>query len=195
MTNQAQQLATLEKAGSELNRLVALHPYHARIHFFLSVYDLNTGQLDSAIEQAKEAIRLGSGGIVNEVDGDARNVLVAATIKKAQPFIDKQNFKAAYQILHDSYPLATRQTNLLVALGNVCIQKNDFDCAIEYFDSAVKVDPKIAQIHLVLGNIARSQGRTAKAIEYLEKAVALDPKLSEAQNTLAILKRRAAGGI
>ena len=194
MTNGAQQFATFEKAGSELKRLSAQHPYHARLRFFLSGYYLNTGQLDSAIAEAKEAVRLGSGGIVNSVDGDARNLLVSATLKKAQPLIDKRDFNAAYQVLHDSYTLAPRDKTLLVTLGNTCVEKNDNDCAGQYFEEALKVDPQNAEIYMVLGKIAKSQGRIPKAIEYLEKAIALNPKLSEAKNSLAILKSAAGGG-
>jgi tetratricopeptide (TPR) repeat protein len=194
MTNAAQQLATLEKAGSELKRLSAQHPYHARLHYFLSVYYLNIEQIDSAIAEAKEAVRLGSGGIVNAVDGAARNLLVDATLKKAQPLIDKRDFNAAYQVLHDSYTLAPGHKTLLVTLGNTCLEKNDDDCAGQYFEEALKVDPQNAEIYMVLGKIAKSQGRIPKAIEYLEKAIALNPKLSEAQNSLAILKSAAHGG-
>jgi tetratricopeptide (TPR) repeat protein len=194
MSDPAQRNATIQKAGAELKRLSELHPYHARVRYMLAYYYLHTGQLDPAITEGKEAVRLGSGGIVNQVDGDARSVLVEATLKKAQTQIDKQDFNAAYQILHDSYPLANHDKDLLLALGNVCSQRNDNNCAVEYFQAALKVDPNNAQLYLVLGNIAKSQGQVAKAIEYLEKAVALDPKLSEAQNTLAELKSSARGG-
>jgi tetratricopeptide (TPR) repeat protein len=194
MKDQAQQLATFEKAAAELKTLSALHPYHARVHHFLSVCYLNLGQLDSAIQEAKEAVRLGSGGIVNAVDGEARIVLVNATLKKAQPLIDKRDFNAAYQVLHASYTSAPRDKTLLVALGNTCLQKNDNDCAGQYLEEALKVDPQNAEMYMVLGNIAKSQGRIPKAIEYLEKAIALNPKLSEAQNSLAELKSSARGG-
>jgi len=194
MTDPAQRSAAFEKAGTDLKRLIAEHPYHARVHYYLSFYYLSTRQLDGAIASAKEAIRLGSGGMVNQVDGDARELLVEATLQKAQPLLASQNFNGAYQVLHDSYASADRDKRLLLALGNVCRSKNDNDCAIEYFEAALKVDPGNAEIYMALGDTAKSQGRVAKAIEYLEKAVALDPKSSNAQNALAALKGTAGGG-
>lgn len=73
----------VEKGGVELRALSTKYPFHARVHYFLGCYYECAGQYDSAIIQAKEAIRLGSGSVVNQVDGLAQNLLASATAKKA----------------------------------------------------------------------------------------------------------------
>src|SRR5262249_23545893 len=72
--------ALLAKAGAQLDELVRLHPYHARVHFILAYYYNDVGDSDRAMAEAKEAIRLGSGAKVNQVDGLARDVLVDAAV-------------------------------------------------------------------------------------------------------------------
>lgn len=178
----------LDRSGAELKKLSALHPYHARVHFLVAVYDTRTGQFDSAIKEAREAIRLGSGSIVNRVDVIAQQALVEATNKKAQGFIDKNDYETALAVLRESYPDAPDNKVLLLSLGKVCLMKRDTDSAQQYLDAALKVDPQNAEVHMVLGDLARSLGQTPKAIEYLEKAIALDPKLTEAKTLLATLK-------
>jgi len=72
----------LDLGGGKLKELCAQYPYHARIHYMLGCYFEFTGQYDSAIVQAQEALRLGSGGTANRVDDIATNVLLSAKAKK-----------------------------------------------------------------------------------------------------------------
>jgi hypothetical protein len=78
----------LEKGGKELKDLCRKYPYHARVHYLLGCYFEYIGQYDSAIVQAGEAVRLGSGAVVNQVDGLAEQLRLSATAKKAS--LDKQ---------------------------------------------------------------------------------------------------------
>ena len=71
----------LDRGGGALKELCRHYPYHARVHFFLGCYYEYTGCYDSAIVHAREAIRLGSGSEVNQVDGLATELLVSATSK------------------------------------------------------------------------------------------------------------------
>ncbi len=74
--------AMLDKGGDALRSLRATYPFHARIHFMLGYYYENTGSYDSAIIEARRAIRLGSGSVVNRVDDLAADLLKASIAKK-----------------------------------------------------------------------------------------------------------------
>jgi hypothetical protein len=71
----------LDRGGGALKELCGRYPYHARVHFFLGCYYEYTGCYDSAIVHAREAIRLGSGAEVNQVDGMATELLNSSTSK------------------------------------------------------------------------------------------------------------------
>jgi len=179
----------LEESRAELKKLAEIHPYHARVHFLVAVSETRTGQFDSAIKHAREAIRLGSGSIVNRVDVVARQILVEATTRKAQDFINKNDYETALAVLRESYSDAPTDKGLLLGLGKVSMLKKDADSAQGYLDAALKADPQSAEVHMVLGDLARSLGQTSKAIEYLERAIALDPKLTAAKTLLETVKQ------
>jgi hypothetical protein len=71
----------LDRGGGALKELCKRYPYHARVHFFLGCYYEYTGCYDSAIVHAKEALRLGSGAEVNQVDDLATELLISSTSK------------------------------------------------------------------------------------------------------------------
>jgi hypothetical protein len=73
----------LDQGGGALKELCRKYPYHARVHYLLGCYYDYTGNYDSAIVHAKEAIRLGSGATVNQVDDIAAQLLISSTSKKA----------------------------------------------------------------------------------------------------------------
>jgi tetratricopeptide (TPR) repeat protein len=181
----------LEKSGAELKQLSELHPYHARVHFLLGRYYIRTGQFQAAIEEAKEAIRLGSGAVVNRVDGIARDLLVEATLKRAHTFLANGDLDGTLGVLRDSYPAAPDNAALLLALGKVSFWKKDGESASRYLKSALEVDPKNAEAYMFLGKTANLQGRIPDAIEYLGKAVVVNPRLTEAKDLLTTLKSSA----
>jgi hypothetical protein len=73
----------LDYGGAALRALCAQYPYHARVHFLLGGYYYFAGNYDSAMVQANQAIALGRGATVNQVDGIAGELLDAARAKKA----------------------------------------------------------------------------------------------------------------
>jgi hypothetical protein len=73
----------IDKGGEGLRSLVAQYPQHARVRYLLARYYFYTGNYDSAAVQAQQAIRLGSGAEVDQVDGLAQDLLDAAKAKKA----------------------------------------------------------------------------------------------------------------
>jgi hypothetical protein len=73
----------LDRGGGALRELCGKYPYHARVHYLLGCYYEYVGNDDSAIVHAREAIRLGSGATVDQVDGMAAELLISSTTRKA----------------------------------------------------------------------------------------------------------------
>jgi hypothetical protein len=73
----------LDRGGGALKELCGKYPYHARVHYLLGCYYDDAGNYDSAIVHAREAIRLGSGATVDQVDGLATELLISAMSEKA----------------------------------------------------------------------------------------------------------------
>lgn len=187
--------ATLDKAGVVLKDVVRLHPYHARAHFFLAYYYDDAGDYDAAIAEAREAIRLGSGGTVNQVDDIARDVLVVASIKKAKPLTARKDYAGARRILEDAYAIKPSSQSLLTALGNLAAIEQSWDAAQKYFGQLLEIDPKDDETWFVMARIAVARNRIPEAIGYLEKSVALNPNRAAAQDLLSKLKSaHGAGG-
>ena len=80
----------LDQGGSRLSDLCRKYPHHARVQYMLGCYYEYTGNYDSAIVHAREAIRLGSGATVNQVDGMATELLKEAIAKKAGAAASRQ---------------------------------------------------------------------------------------------------------
>jgi len=187
--------ATLDKAGVVIKDVVRLHPYHARAHFFLAYYYDDAGDYDAAIAEAKEAIRLGSGGTVNQVEHIARDVIVDASIKKAKPLTARKDYAGARRILEDAYAIQPASRSLLTALGNLAALEQSWDSEQKYFGQLLEIDPKDDETWFVMARIALARNRTPEALGYLEKSVALNPNRAAAQDLLSKLKSgRGAGG-
>jgi tetratricopeptide (TPR) repeat protein len=186
--------ALLDQAGTQLRELVRRHPYHARVHFVLAYYYDDAGDYDASIVQAKEAIRLGSGATVNQVDGIAKEVLVDAALKKADLLIARQDYAAARTILDDAYAVQPESKALLASLGNLAIKEQSWASARSFLEQLIRIDPKNDEVYWILGPIAVAQAQAPAAIVYLEKSLAINPRRAAAQDLLARLKSSSAAG-
>lgn len=180
--------ATFLKAAAELTRLTELYPRHARVHYSTAYALLMAGDLDGAIHHSRQAVRLGSGAVVNRVDVPAREVLVAASVQKSQPLMARRDFDAALRVLGAAREDAPDSLPIALNIGNALLLKNDPKAARGYFEQAVQLDPKNFQIHVTLATIYRAEGKIEKAIATLEEAVSLNPKDAAAPQMLAQLR-------
>lgn len=177
----------LEKAGARLKELRRIHPYHARVQYYLGCYFNCVGLYDSAIAQCKEAIRLGSGAILNRVDIPAQGLLVIATLRKAQSFIDQKDYPRAQALLRDAYAIAPDNIPLLKAIAVVFLASHSPDSATRYFERVAALDPKNDDALYNLGRIAYTRKRTGDATAYLKKALLMNPMRTDARQLLLLM--------
>jgi tetratricopeptide (TPR) repeat protein len=189
----AEKKSMLDKAGALLAEQVRLHPYHARLHFFLAYYHDDAGNYDSAIAEAKEAIRLGSGSAVNAVDPIARKLLDHATVKRVESLMAAKDFAAARRLLNESLAVSPSSKAIVTGLGNLDLREQSWDSARMHFSRLAEMDPKDDETWFILGHVAAAQQQIPAAIGYLEKSLSINPNRAPARELLSRLKGDPAG--
>jgi tetratricopeptide (TPR) repeat protein len=142
---------------------VAVAPTNCNAHSNLGIALKDKGNLDGAIVEFREAIRL------DPKYGWAHNNLGAALIDKGDPDGAIVEFREAIRL---DPKVALPHSNLGGALND----KRDLDGAIAEFREAMRLDPKLAHAHHGLGwSLQLKRDLDGAIVEYRE-AIQLDPK-------------------
>ncbi|MGA3163184.1 MAG: tetratricopeptide repeat protein [Verrucomicrobiota bacterium] len=129
------------------------------------------GQIDEAINQYQEAIRL------KPDYAEAYNNLGTAFQKKGQIDEAINQYQKAIRLTPD---YADAHYNLGNALG----RKGQVDEAISQFQEAIRLKPDYADAHYNLGIALGRQGQTDEAINQYREAIRLKPDYADAHNNL-----------
>lgn len=210
VTDESQKIRLLEEGGSQLKKLAALHPYHARVHHYLGIYYTYKQDWDSAITEQTKAIELGSGGLVNNVEYDAHRELIFAIFSKANAFAEKKQLDSAIEyynkaIMESGRLRLSKKTeelmghvnyNLSIAYmqkGNTFLEMKNLDSALVYFEKSVAINPRMADAFNNIGTIYSKMNNQEKALEYFNKALAVDPENKNALNNMNAIKNTMSG--
>jgi Flp pilus assembly protein TadD len=135
---------------------------------------LNKGQLDDAINQYKEAIRL------EPNFAKAHHKLGVAFDKKGQTDEAILQYKEAIRLNPDD---AEIHNDLGVALG----RKGQIDEASSQFQEAIRLNPGYADPHLNLGNTLLYKGQINAAISQYQETAHLNPDDAQAHYNLGVV--------
>ena len=142
-------------------------------HLSLGVFLFNKGQMDEAIRQYRETIRL------NPDYAEAHYNLGAALGVKGQMNEAIRQYQEAIR-LNPDYTEA--HNNLGAALG----MKGQIDEAIRQLQKAIRLKPDYAEAHNNLGTALGKKGQMGEAIRQYQEAIRLKPDYAEAHNNLGI---------
>jgi tetratricopeptide (TPR) repeat protein len=142
-------------------------------HNNLGVVLAKKGQIDEAIDQYQEALRLKPGY------GLACNNLGVALGKKGQADKAIRYFREAVRLIPH---YAEAHYDLGIALG----RKGQIDEAIHQLQETIRLKPDHAQAHNDLGTDFYRQGDTDDAIRLYQEAIRLKPDYAEAHYNLGI---------
>ena len=175
VTDTNQRNFLLNEAGRKIAEQVQKHPYHARIHYLYGYYWLNRQNWDSAIFQQKEAIRIGAGGTVNQVEYAAQEMLNAALTNKVTALINTGNFKEAADALENAKTPEMFNRVIDKYMGVIYSRQGNADSALFCFLRYKASYPNDADN---LANIAISyhqKNMRDSARIYVNQALKLDP--------------------
>jgi tetratricopeptide (TPR) repeat protein len=132
---------------------------------------LQKGQMDDAMAQFQEAIKINPGYDASRVN------LGNALVKKGQ--VD--DAIAQYQQVLESNPdyAAARDS-----LGTALFQKGQVDDAVTQYQKALEINPNNAIVHYNLGDAFAQQGKISEAIAQFQTALEINPNYAAARNNL-----------
>ena len=165
----------LSVAGKILSEQVQKHPYHARVHYLYGFYWSAVQNWDSAIFHQKEAIRLGAGGTVNQVEYKAQEMLNLALGNKVQALLDAGKLNEASGVLE--YAKTPEMLNPAIDKyrGIIYSREGNADSALSCLLRYKIANPNDANN---LANIAISynhKNMRDSALVYINQALKLDP--------------------
>ena len=172
-TNQRKVL--LGEAGKILGEQVQKHPYHARVHYLYGFYWFDRQNWDSTIFHEKEAIRLGAGGAVNQVEYQAQEILNVALGNKVTPLLNSGNLNEAANVLDYAKTPEMFNPGIDKYRGIIYSRQGNADSALSCLLRYKAANPNDANN---LANIAISYNQKNmrdSAQVYINQALKLDP--------------------
>jgi tetratricopeptide (TPR) repeat protein len=155
---------------------VALRPQSPGARVNLSTGLNAAGDLDGAIAEAREAIRL---------KGD----YAAPHYNLARRFRDKKDLDGAIAEFRATIGLDAKYKDAHTGLAIALRAKKELDEAIVEYRKVIDLDPNDPGPHNGLGNVLRDKKDLVGAIAEYHKAIDLDPKHANAYNGLGIALR------
>ena len=132
------------------------------------------GQIDAAIKEFQEAIRL------KPDYAHAHNNLGSALYEKGQTDKATREFQEAIRLKPDYAEAHNR-------FGVTLVRKGQSDAAIREFQEAIRLKPDYAEAHGNLGGALVRKGQIDEAIRELQEAIRLKPDYAEAHNNLGVI--------
>jgi protein O-mannosyl-transferase len=134
---------------------------------------LEKGQIDDALRQLHEALRLRPGF------AGAHNLLGVTLAKKGQ--IDE-----AVSQIQEALRLKPDCAEAYYNLGTALNEKGQNDEAIRQFQAAIRLKPDYAEAHYNLGAALDRKGQTDEAIRQYQEALRAKPNYADVHNNLGI---------
>ncbi|HUI05423.1 MAG TPA: tetratricopeptide repeat protein [Verrucomicrobiae bacterium] len=153
---------------------VVKRPDNPRAHSNLGIVLKSQGNLQEAIAQYKQALRLKPDYV--EAHNNLGNAL--DRLGKVQEAIG--HWEQALRIEPD-YPEAHYN------LGNVLRQQGKATEAVAQYEQALRMNPDYAEAHNNLAGVLLQQGRQTEAMEHYEQALRVKPDYAEAHNNLGVI--------
>jgi tetratricopeptide (TPR) repeat protein len=166
-----QQLGCWEDSETLFRHSLAVTENNDVAHNNLGIALEKKGQIDEAIRQLQEAIRLAPHY------AHAHNNLGNALAKQGQSGEAIRHYQEAIRLYPD---YAEAHYNLGLALD----KQGQMDEAIRQLEEAIRLNTDYADAHNNLGTVLDKQGRIDEAIRHYEEAIRLKPAHADAHNNL-----------
>ena len=170
----------LEQARKKLVVEIQKHPYHARVHYIYGFYWYMKQNWDSTIYQQKEAIRIGAGGAVNQVEFGAQDILNIALGNKITPLMNAGNFEEAIKVLENAITPEMYNPVIDKYKGVIFSRMGNVDGALSSFLKYHSARPKDAENLTNIAVMYNQKSMRDSAMVYVNKALLVDPNQATA---------------
>ena len=180
ITDVTQREILLEEARKRLVVEVKNHPYHARVHYMYGYYWFMKQNWDSAIFQQKEAIRIGAGGTVNQVEFAAQDILNRALGSKVSSLLNAGNLSEALKVLESAKTPEMYNPDIDKYAAVIYSRQGNIDSALA---SSLRYNASQPNNADNLANIAmfyRQKNIMDSALIYANQALRVDPQNANA---------------
>jgi tetratricopeptide (TPR) repeat protein len=184
LTDKVKQTEIFKNSINVLNYQIHEHPYHARLYSMLGFMYLATGNWDSCIANQVKAIKIGSGGLVNQVEFKAADMIVNATVSKAQYFLNANDSIGCMNVFRHSLSLIPENQTLLKITGGFFTEFGQPDSALKYLYPSAKINPRDPELLYLLGYSYFMKNIPDSAKFYLSNAITINSNYEQAKNLL-----------
>ncbi|MEI8304461.1 MAG: tetratricopeptide repeat protein [Burkholderiales bacterium] len=160
-----------QEARTQLERLVATEPGHARALNLLGVIAQRAGDAAAAVGLLERAVRADAG-------------LAGAQYNLGNALAELGRFEPALEAFEAAVRLEPGHADALCNRGLVLQQLQRHEAAAASFEQALALRPDDAELHAGLAESRRQQGRLDDALAAYWRVAALQPENPEAQSSL-----------
>jgi len=157
--------------------LGSIVPESVEVHDYLGIARAERGQLEEAIAQFRQSLRL-------DPDSARTHWHLGAALASLDAGPD------AIEHLRRSVELDPANGQAHVDLASLLIDARQLDAAVEHSRAALRLTPDSVEAHNTLGVALAVQGRLDEAIDHFQRALALDPDRADTRRNLTIAQQR-----
>ncbi len=167
--------------------LIADHPLDPDTRFAYGLVLLESGQIDRAIEQFREAVRIDSS------HSDARKQIIRI-------FREERNLDSAIGEANKWIRTEEKNSEGYGMLADLLVEQKQFGAAAEQYEHAILLDADFVVARSKYVKIMFRQGRINRAIRFLRQQLHADPEIVEGYSVLGLAldvagRRRAAAEV
>ncbi|MGA1796888.1 MAG: tetratricopeptide repeat protein [bacterium] len=158
----------LDEAERTFRRLLAVSPNYLDVHNHLGVIYHKKGDPDKALEEFELAL----------AQAEYAEVYYNLSVVHRQ----KGDLDKSIHAAQRSLALDPRYVDALNQLGQLSLDRKNYDEAAGFLRKAIELDPNHLQAHNNLGVLFHRLGRGDDALREFEKSLSIDPNSAEAHN-------------
>lgn len=160
-----------------LNQMLVVnqkYPNHSRLMLNTSYMYYNLGMLDSAIELSKRALQKGGGGTVNQIEPQAYDIILKATIQKANIQFANKDTTAALNTFKYSNSFINHPF-LNKTIGAFYANYDSPDSAIQYLYRSYSKGSPDSELFYLVGLSYHKKNNIDSALIFLKESLVINP--------------------
>lgn len=168
-----------------------LHPYHARIKYFIGQYYYEIREPDSALYYIKTAVKQGKGGIWNSFEAEAKEMVKSLYGAKTSKFLKEGKFLEADSLVNIGLVDYPNDLFLMKTKAKIFSANKNMDSSLVWFLKVNQITKsKDVEVLNNLGVIYVNKSDFQEAYKYFKTAFELNPKNKSVANNFQNISKK-----